>query len=192
MNLENGKKIRLVGFALYALTSVVSMIDFLCVFFGVIDDRIQVENAIDICAMISLGIAALGFYMIWSNERKNVDMAIIISFALSIIVSLLCKAGVILRFRGVADILIGAAESLFYIAIAIKARKYSIKLAAIMMCAYLCSVFAGAILMNLLDAAIYVSIVLSFSIRIIWLLCYIAASAALICEAVYIDSHDPY
>lgn len=146
MNYENGKKLVLLGFGMNLFVNVLFILNLFI---------LNSFNAIlGCCQYLSIGIAALGFLLMWMVNRDVVDFLSCGATGVATLLGLLQSIGIITVYSQAGNIVVSGLVSAFYVALALRAVKSNMFITLLLICAFIYQVFSGSFFINFLYAKI--------------------------------------
>lgn len=142
MNYENGKKLTMLGFGLSLLISVAFLV------IDVLNLSASVITTLLKCGQnLFIGTVAVGFLLMWTTEKKPLDLVSSVATGISAILGFLNVLGII----NIGAIVLSALFSAFYIVLAVRAKNFNIALTLLLVCAFIYRLFFGGFMHLLLD-----------------------------------------
>lgn len=145
MNSENGKKLTLLGFGLFVFANALFVLDLLLTeVLRIYIFKSNIMNTLlNLTEYVSLGIAALGFLVVWMSERNNFDLLAGGATGLSALVGVLQFFDIIRIEGGFAQIIVSLLCGAFYVVLALRAKERSTILALLLGCAFIFRLFSA-------------------------------------------------
>ena len=172
MNSVSGKKLIVMGFGLNFLINIAFILDLVAS--NIFAYSTSIINTLLNCGQyLSIGIAALGFLMMWSASKDMLDLLSCGATGLAALLGLMSSFRMINTGNQIASIIFSAMLSAFYVVLALRARKINIMFSLILICAYIYQVFSGMFFVNFLYGRLQMPF---FIIFLIWFVGYAACA----------------
>lgn len=178
MNYESGKKLTLLGFGLNILINCAFILLLVVEAFGLYMEGLYI--LLNCGEKLSLGVAALGFLVMWMCEKKMIDLLTFGAIGVAAGLGLLNYFGVFYAESQLGIIIVTAILSAFYVVLALRAKEFNMFIALLLICAFLFSVFSSTIFVTVLYSGIGLPY---FLVWFVWYVGYVVCAGLCFVEA---------